>query len=286
MENVIFIWDGSPKNYIKVCLESLRLYNKTCIINFFYINEKIPLFLKDLNIKFIKIEKNKWNGRRLHHKLELTKKILKDSSLNSKLLVLDCDLLFQNDPFSMFKKYPNDDFYLSKCVMSLWRNIEGGINGGVKGYRHTKNTIKFLDFWIHNNINLSWDIWKNFKYRNKNHKSGIDWSYCQDFPNCVYLNKDKLPIKLKIRNIGYKYNYFTSTWGFFSKYISMGNKIGNKNYVIIHFKANFKDTYNLDNPEIYNIKNILEKNDLTTKQSRKNIYNKFLSRGEKRFSVV
>ena len=186
----------------------------------------------------------------------------------------------------MFKKYPNDDFYLSKCVMSLWRNIEGGINGGVKGYRHTKNTIKFLDFWIHNNINLSWDIWKNFKYRNKNHKSGIDWSYCQDFPNCVYLNKDKLPIKLKIRNIGYKYNYFTSTWGFFSKYISMGNKIGNKNYVIIHFKANFKDTYNLDNPEIYNIKNILEKNDLTTKQSRKNIYNKFLSRGEKRFSVV
>ena len=30
MENTIFIWDGEPTNYIKVCMQSLRLYNKTC----------------------------------------------------------------------------------------------------------------------------------------------------------------------------------------------------------------------------------------------------------------
>lgn len=286
MENIIFIWDGLPKNYLKVCIQSLRLYNKTCTVNFFYMNDKIPNFLKDLNINFIKINKKKWYGKRLHHKLELTKIILEKSPLNSKLLVLDCDLLFQNDPFSMFNKYPNYDFYHATCVMCLWRHIEYRINGGVKGYRHTTNTIKFLDFWIDNNLNLTWLPWKNYKWRHKNHKNGIDWWYCQDFPNCVYNNKNKLPIPLKIIDVGYKFNYFTSTWGFFSKYISMGNKIGNSDYVIIHFKANFKDTYNLDNPKIYNIKNILEKKDLTTEQSRKNIYNKFLSRGKKRFSVV
>ena len=66
----------------------------------------------------------------------------------------------------------------------------------------------------------------------------------------------------------------------------MGNKIGNPDYVIIHFKANFKDTYNLNNQNIYNMKDILEKKDLTTEQSRKNIYNKFLSRGERRFHII
>ena len=66
----------------------------------------------------------------------------------------------------------------------------------------------------------------------------------------------------------------------------MGNKIGNSDYVIIHFKANFKDTYNIENPKIYNMKNILEKKDLTTEKSRDNIYKKFMSRGKKRFDIV
>ena len=34
MENIIFIWDNKPTNYVKVCLESLRLYNKSCNIFF------------------------------------------------------------------------------------------------------------------------------------------------------------------------------------------------------------------------------------------------------------
>ena len=53
----------------------------------------------------------------------------------------------------------------------------------------------------------------------------------------------------------------------------MGNKIGNSEYGVIHFKGQFKDTYNLDNPQIYNMENILAKKDLTTEKSRKNIAN-------------
>ena len=36
MEYIIFIWDGGPNNYVTVCLESLRLYNKNCKILFYY----------------------------------------------------------------------------------------------------------------------------------------------------------------------------------------------------------------------------------------------------------
>ena len=38
-ENIIFIWNDKPNNYVKVCLESLRLYNKTCNIFFYYDNK-------------------------------------------------------------------------------------------------------------------------------------------------------------------------------------------------------------------------------------------------------
>ena len=64
--------------------------------------------------------------------------------------------------------------------------------------------------------------------------------------------------------------------GIFNHDLNMCNKIGDKEYVIIHFKGNFKDTFNIDNPRIYNMKNILLQKDLTTKGSRERIYKKFL----------
>ena len=66
----------------------------------------------------------------------------------------------------------------------------------------------------------------------------------------------------------------------------MGNKIGNPDYPIIHFKGNFKDVYNINNSRIYNLDNILKKKDLTTVSSREKIYRKFMSRGEKRFKII
>jgi len=291
MEYVIFIWDGKPNNYVKICINSLRLYSKNSIINFYYTDNDMLNFLSDFNVNFIKIDNKRWLGRRLHHKLELTKEVLMNSPLNSKLLVLDCDLLFQNDPFLMFQKYKNYDFYYTTCIMStpdslrpesLWKSVDYCVNGGVKGYIHTKNTINFLNFWIDNNLNLTWDKWKNYKHRHK--ENGVDWWYCQDFPNCVHSNE--LPFELKKINVGYKFNYFTSTWGFFNENLEMGSKIGNSEYVIIHFKANFKDVYNLENPDIYNMKNILEKKKLTTDESIERITKKFLSRGDKRFHIV
>ena len=86
--------------------------------------------------------------------------------------------------------------------------------------------------------------------------------------------------------MGYKYNYFTSTWGYFNEELSMRNKIGQKVYLIIHFKGHFKDTFNLNNPWIYNYKNILAKKDLITMRSKDRIYIRFLKRGSKRFELV
>ena len=141
-----------------------------------------------------------------------------------------------------------------------------------------------MNFWIKNLDNPSWDKWMNYKPWVVEHAQNKCWWVDQDFINCV--DNNKLPFSLNTVIFSYKYNYFTSTWEVFNENLEMGSKIENKEYVIIHFKANFKDLYNIENPEIYNIDNILNKKTLTTESSFKKINDKFMSRGEKRFHIV
>jgi len=292
MEHIIFIWDGSPKNYINVCLESLRLYNQQCIIHFHYSYESIKQVYQKFNIDFVKINNIECKNKLQYYKILITKRLCETLNDNDKILVLDFDLLFQDNPFNMFKKFPNNDFYFTECIWTtsdslrdekLWKIIKYKVNGGVWGLNVNNNSKKLMEFWINNLLNETWQSWIDYEPR-QNRKGDLNWNVDQDFLNCI--NNYELPFELKKVNVGYRYNYVVTTWGHFNKKLNMGNKIGNPEYVIIHFKANFKDTYNLNNEEIYNIKNILEKKDLTTEQSRKNIYNKFLSRGEQRFTIT
>ena len=292
MENIIFIWDGPPKNYINICLESLRLYNKNCKIHFYYSNNSIINNYEKFNIKFKKIDEKECKNKLQYYKVLIAKNLCYELELNSKILILDFDILFQNDPFLMFKENPNYDFYYTHCLMSkpdslrpesLWKSVIYKVNGGVWGLIVNKNSKKLMDFWINNLINETWEPWINYPPRQER-RGILNWDVDQDFLNCIDLYE--LPFELKKVAVSYKYNYFVSTWGHYNEKLNMGNKIGNPDYVIIHFKANFKDTYNLNNQNIYNMKDILEKKDLTTEQSRKNIYNKFLSRGERRFHII
>lgn len=292
MENIIFIWDGPPKNYINVCLESLRLYNKNCIIYFYYSNSSIITIYEKYNIRFIKIAETECKNKLQYYKVLIARNLCYESKLNSKILILDFDILFQNDPFLMFKENPNYDFYYTHCLMSkedslrpekLWKSVEYKVNGGVWGLIVNENSKQLMDFWISNLLNEKWKPWINYPPRQKR-IGNLNWDVDQDFLNCIDLYE--LPFLLKKVAVSYRYNYFVSTWGHYNEKLNMGNKIGDSKYVIIHFKANFKDTYNLDNQDIYNIKNILEKKDLTTEKSRNNIYKKFKSRGEKRWDII
>lgn len=298
-QQVVFVWDGPPKNYVKVCIQSLREHNKNCIINFYYTNPLSRFFYKKYNINFIKIDKEKIRNRQLFYKVNLAKDLSYKLDEGTELLVLDLDLLFQDDPFKMFKKYKKKDIFWSCSLMStpdslrpekLWKLVDYKVNSGVWGIRISKDIVKFMNFWVENMLNPTWKKWVNYKY-NKSHsingKINLNWWCDQDFLNCIEENDDILEMfNLKKIDVGYKYNYYTSTWGYFNEELSMRNKIGDKDYKIIHFKGHFKDTFNLNNYRIYNFKNILLKKDLTTMRSRDKIYRRFLKRGDKRFELV
>lgn len=292
MEYAIFIWDGKPNNYINVCFQSLRLYNQTCNIKLYYSDETFIENYKHFNINFIKIDKNEAKNRLQYYKILITKNLLDKIDKNDKILILDCDLLFQNDPFNLFNDKQGDIYYTHSILStpdslrekSIWENVEYKVNGGVWGIIKNENSIKLMDFWIKNLLDNSWDKWLNFKLHIDHGIKNLNWWVDQDFLNCI--DNHELPFQLKKVIFSYKFNYFTSTWGFFNENLEMGTKIGNPEYCIIHFKANFKDVYNLEDPKIYNMENILAKKKLTTKKSIDTITKKFLSRGEKRFTIV
>ena len=298
-QQVIFLWNGGPKNFVKVCLQSLREYNKDCTINFFYNNFFTKLTYKKYNINFIKINNKLLRKGTMFYKIKIVKDFSEKLENDTELLILDLDLLFQDDPFKMFKDNKNNDIYYSCCLMSkpeslrpekIWKGVDYKVNGGVWGIKISSNIIAFMNFWVDNLQNPVWEEWKNYKYRKdhlNNGKVNLKWWCDQDFLNCIE-QSDRICSMFDLRKIdvGYKYNYFTSTWGYFNEELSMRNKIGNKDYKIMHFKGNFQDTFNLNNNRIYNYKNILAKKDLTTNRSRERIYKLFLSRGPKRFEII
>tara|TARA_Y100000589_G_C27090329_1_gene603619 strand:- start:242 stop:1150 length:909 start_codon:yes stop_codon:yes gene_type:complete len=298
VQNVIFFYDGMPNNYIKVCLQSLRKYNSSCNIFFFYRNPFIKICYRKYKVNFVKIDKKKSKNKLLFYKIFSVNKICQMLNQNDKLLVFDVDLLFQGDPFKLFEEFPNYDIYYTHSILSkpdslrkkyIWDSVKSKVNGGVWGLRISKLSKELMSFWIKCEKDNYWKVWDQFYLRKEHLIDGItdlNWFFDQDFLNCIDLNEVPLSQKLKKVDIGYKYNYFTSTWGFFNVDLNMGNKIGNYDYPIIHFKGNFKDVYNLKNSRIYNLKNILQNKDLTTISSRENIYKKFMSRGEKRFEII
>tara|TARA_Y100001978_G_scaffold141904_2_gene127011 strand:+ start:1100 stop:2008 length:909 start_codon:yes stop_codon:yes gene_type:complete len=297
-ENVIFFYDGAPNNYINVCLQSLRMQNSTCTIYFFYKNPLIKFFYKKYEINFIKIDLKESKNKLLFYKVFSVNKICQTLNDNDLLLVFDVDLLFQNDPFSLFQESPNCDLYYTHCLMSkpdslreekIWKSVESKVNGGVWGLRVNQISKELMTFWLNCENDNYWNVWNDFFLRKKHLINGItdlNWFFDQDFLNCIDLNDVPLSKKLKKIDVGYRFNYFTSTWGYYNINLNMGNKIGNPEFPIIHFKGNFKDVYNINNSRIYNIKNITDRKDLTTKESRERIYQKFMDRGEKRFEII
>ena len=298
VQNVVFFYNGMPNNYIKVCLESLRKYNPLCKIFFFYSNPLIKFLYKRFNITFLKIDKSQSKNKLLFYKVYSVKKICQILKNNDLLLVFDVDLLFQGDPFEVFEEFPNYDFYYTHCLMSkpdslreerIWKSVDNKVNGGVWGLRINDISRELMSFWIDCEKDNFWEVWDKFFLRKKhliNGSTDLNWFFDQDFLNCIDLHDLPLKRKLKKVDIGYRYNYFTSTWGFYNIELNMGNKIGNSYFPIIHFKGNFKDVYNISNSRIYNLKNILQKKDLTTTYSREKIYKKFMSRGQKRFDII
>ena len=54
----------------------------------------------------------------MFYKIKIAKDLSEDLDDDTELLILDLDLLFQDDPFKMFKDYKENDIYFTNSLMS------------------------------------------------------------------------------------------------------------------------------------------------------------------------
>ena len=160
-------------------------------------------------MNFIKIDQKIAKGRPQFYKILMTHNLVINLPEEEKVLALDNDMLFQDDPFLMFKQFPNNDFYYTRSILSkpesmrpekIWKSVKYPVNGGVWGFMVSLASKELMNFWVDNLYQEKWEAWLNFELRLKhlvNGKTDLQWFIDQDFLNCLVLNE--IPIKSKLK---------------------------------------------------------------------------------------
>lgn len=197
MNNIAyFINDKTINKTIINCINSLRKFSNCRIL--FY--ERDLKFKHKLNheIEYFKINLDKWQNRRMTYKIENCLNLPIEK--NDNVMVFDCDLIFNNDPFSVFNN--NFDFFYTtrhyECICK--------VNGGVWGFRNNDNSKNLINFLISQANNPSWKPYLNIRKKFKRaDKKNLDWWSDQDLLCAIH--EEKPPIQVNIYDAGHRYNY-------------------------------------------------------------------------------
>lgn len=221
----IFYSNRIPITLLEIALTTLRKYTPDSIINLFVYNVRNSLIAqlsKRLNLKIIRLARKDWVNRKMACRVEKIKEI--DKCYGDNLILLDIDLIFKADPFEIFKN-DFDVFVTTRYYEHIYP-----INAGIHGFKYNRITEKFIDFYISQIHNPTWEplvTWRKKFHRN----NSLDWRVGQDFLCVIFLvyqlqtegcirvpwvedknlikiySKFKLPFNIKIYDAGPKYNY-------------------------------------------------------------------------------
>lgn len=275
-EHAVLMWDGRPQNFISVCIQSLRNVNPNCVIWVHYRDEYFKQNISTSNVRFKRLDESLWQNRRLAHRLELLLDLAMSDPDGSRILYLDPDLFFQRDPFSMMDEYPGGDLYYTTTVMQT-EYVGSSVNAGVYGVVASPRSRQLLGFMLDNIKSPSWSFWEDYPLQLAHQEQGnAHWFSDQDFLNCIHHHR--LPFDVVTKNVGYKYNYYTSKIGFYNPELEMNNKIGDSDYAVIHWKGFWQSFYNIENPRIYNLANLKAKRRLHRWRNRRSLKKKIDAR--------
>ena len=237
-----YIYSITDRENNDLFIEMIKSLNKYCdfilLLNCFEENKQLINFCNEcLSGKFIvkNIEKQKWDNRRMCYKIENINSF--DFKEGDRIFVLDDDLIIQDDIFSIFDS--NFDICITSRHYEYWYKI----NAGVWGIKWNEKSKNFLNFYISQINNPTWDCLINFRKKFKRNDS-LDWWVDQDFLCVVYENN--LPFECKILDIGSKYNFCPSVEESIPETFIKSKKeilsvVGNKNIKIIHLKGRLKN---------------------------------------------
>ena len=185
----------------------------------------------NVNPSFKVLDKSKWQGRRMLHKIEWLEDLILGLSVkkNDQFIMVDADLYFCGDPFTAFER----EFDLG--ITSRFVLHRFPVNGGVVFFRPFDRVKKFINMWIEQICNPTWEGLLEIAILRK----WPDWFCDQDMLHFMYHYRSQFEILtgLKVVDLGYEYNYFSDVdiqgdW----KQL-MINAYESRTYKVLHFKG-------------------------------------------------
>ena len=230
------------------CIKSLRRHSKDSIIYLYTFRDELKHIdrLEEFNVNFRELDHSAWDNRRMANKIEIIQKIIGDPTMSSDgdfVMVLDSDLFFQDDPFELFNRFNTGDVFIT----SRGYSYKFSINAGVWGFVNNEKSRRFLDFYIKQIKNPTWNTLVEWRER-FSRGNDLDWWVDQDFL-CVISDKG-LPEELSdlvLLDIGHQYNFCppTDIIGEEEAQKMLKNAVGNSEYKILHLKASLKYIFDI-----------------------------------------
>ncbi len=209
MNIAYFIYHGMyyENDMFDVCIRSLKKQSD-CEIYVYTPNLDNQELLKDRGVNVVEFPMSDWKDRRMTCKVEKAKHLMDTLKPGDNLMCFDADLIFLKDPFDVFDN-DFDFLYTTRHMPSEYKP-----NGGVWGVKVNERSNIFLEHYISNLNNPSWQPYINFR-TGHNHNNDInnrDWWVDQDWL-CVCdnykdnINNGELGFPITIFDGSSKYNY-------------------------------------------------------------------------------
>ena len=202
----------SEDDMFDVCIRSLKKRSDCKIVVYTPDVEQSQVdksLLKSRGVEVVEFPNKDLDDRRVCCKIEKVYDLMTNSNKGDNIMCFDADLFFLKDPFDVFKEEEFDYFYTTRHYSS-WAQV----NSGVSGFTVNSASEKFMQFYVDNLNNPSWDKYIHFR-KNHQHNTDLrekDWWVDQDFLCVCHIHKDEinngmLEFDIKIIDATSKYNY-------------------------------------------------------------------------------
>lgn len=186
------------------------------------------------DVSFIEVSDKEWDGRITICKIEKILSYSRNFKENDQIYIMDVDMLVKGDIFKIFNEKKFDVFYTSRHY-----EYHYPANAGTCGFRWNKNSKRWLEFYVEQMHNPTWEPVVNFRNRWKK----INWFADQNFLCAIHNNKCKMPFNCEVIDLGPKYNFCPSapdkiTIEKAEKEIR--EKLNDDRYKVFHFKGKMK----------------------------------------------
>ena len=172
---------------------------------------------------------------------------LKDLELRSgdQVVTMDTDMIAKSDVTTCFKL--PFDWAVTTRHYKYWYVI----NTGFEAFRWNSKTRKFLDFYLEQMTNPTWEPYVKFRQR-FHHPLELEWFSEQDFFCAVwehYAKTKEAPLGIELADLGPAYNYCPSVeqrdpQSFDRASMEIRRAVNDPDVVVLHYKGRLKEVVN------------------------------------------